>query len=188
MRRWSGRLLLALALFALALAGCSGGAATPAASVSFRSPLYGYTVRSASWTGTPTTTPWDGSGAPGDAEPVVDTLTGPAPHTFAFGTQTSATLDGFADQFDATDSTVHDCPAKPESSTKITVGGAPARLDAKHCSAGAVYVLTAFVVRGGRATVFATYDQPVKTADQPSDPEGSIRAKFSTLLEAISFD
>ncbi len=69
---------------------------------------------------------------------------------------------------------------KPESTTKTTVGGAPARLDALDCPAGGVFVLTAIVVRAGRAYVFVTYDQPAK--------EAAVRVGFGSLLEAISFD
>ena len=48
-----------------------------------------------------------------------------------------------------------------------------------HCPAGGVFVLTAFVVRGCRASVFFTYDQP--------ENEAAVRTGFGSLVKAISF-
>ena len=59
------------------------------------------------------------------------------------------------------------------------MAAAPARVHAMHCPAGGVFVLTAFVVRGCRASVFFTYDQP--------ENEAAVRTGFGSLVKAISF-
>ena len=142
----------------------------------FHSALYGYAVTSPDWTGIAATTAWDGTGSPGDDDPFVDLLTGPIPHTFAYGASTTATLDAFAAASRATGATELGCP-KPDATTKLKIGGAPALLDSGSCNG--VFVLTAYVVRAGRADVFVMYDQP--------GSEAADRAGFEGLLHAVSF-
>lgn len=148
--------------------------ATPAGP--FHSALYGYVVTSPDWTGTATTTAWDGTGSPGDGDPFVDLLAGPIPHTFAYGASTTATLAAFAAASRATSATERGCP-KPDTTTRLMIGGAPALLDSGSCNG--VFVLTAYVVRAGRADVFVMYDQP--------GSEAADRAGFDALLKAVSF-
>ncbi len=52
---------------------------TPIPTGPFQSTLYGYTVTSPDWAFKPATSAWDGTGAPGDGDPFVDTLIGPIP-------------------------------------------------------------------------------------------------------------
>ena len=150
---------------------------TPTPAGPFHSAIYGYVVRSPAWTGKATTTRWDGTGAPGDGDGFVDTLIGPTPHTFAYGEPTTVALDTLVATSRTTNSTAHACPAKPDSTTKLKIGGAPALLDSLNCG---VFVLTAYVVRSGRAYVFVMYDQP--------GTEAADRAGFEGLLKAVSFE
>lgn len=143
----------------------------------FRSVLYGYVIASPDWTGTGAAIAWDGTGSPGDGDPMVDALVGPGLRAFAYGEPTTATLDAFADALRVTNATVHPCPAKPGSTIRMTVGGSPALLDTLDCG---VFVMTAYVVREDRTHVFFTYGQLEK--------EAAIRVGFGSLLEAISFE
>lgn len=138
--------------------------------------LYGYIVTSPAWTGVATTIRWDGTGSPGDGDPFVDTLNGPTPHAFAYGERTKATLDAYAAASLRTNATIHPCPANPDTTTRLTIGGAPALLVSLNCG---VFALTAFVVRAGRAYVFTMYDDPGSEAHD--------RATFEGLLKAVSF-
>ena len=158
---------------------------TPAVGEPFRSDLYGYVVRSPTWTGTSASTAWDGVGSPGNDEPVVDLLTGASPQqAFVFGVPTTATLDEFAATNHAANAAEpdHPCPVTPEAAAPTSIGGEPAILDEMHCppDGSGVFVLTAFVVHDGRASVFVTYAR--------SGSEAAMRTWFGSLLETISFD
>jgi hypothetical protein len=96
---------------------------------------------------------------------------------FAYGERTTAKLDAFADASRAASAKVHPCTAKPGGTTRTSVGGSPALVDALDCG---VFAMTAYVVRKGQGHVFFTYDQP--------DKEALIRKGFGSLLEVISFD
>ncbi len=133
-------------------------------------------MTSPDWTGIATTTPWDGTGSPGDGDPFVDHLRGPIPHAFAYGASTTSTLHALAVASRAAGAKVRGCP-KPDATTKLKIGGAPALLDSGSCNG--VFVLTAYVVRAGRAVVFVMYDQP--------GSEAADRAGFEGLLNAVSF-
>ena len=149
----------------------------------FRSAFYGYVVTSLDWKGNSATIAWDGTGGPGNDEPVVDLLYGPDPQqAFAFGVPTSATLDEYVAAQRAVKEPDHPCPEAPEATTSITIGGEPAVLDEMHCPAdgSGVFVLAAFVVHVGRATNFVTYAR--------SGKESEMRAWFGSLLQTISFD
>jgi hypothetical protein len=149
----------------------------------YRSALYGYVVTSLDWTGISATTAWDGTGGPGNDEPVVDLLYGPAPQqAFAFGVPTTATLDEYVAAQRAVKEPDHPCPDAPEASASITVAGKAAVLDEMHCPADAsgVFVLQAFVVHDGWANNFVTY--------APSGKETEMRAWFGAFLQTISFD
>jgi hypothetical protein len=122
---------------------------------------YRYTVTSTDWTGTDARQRWDG-GSPGDADPTVDVLHGPeGEQAYAFGEPTSQTLRQFVASARAANAKAHPCTKEVPSSTTTTVGGAPAVLDQGHCPPpGGPFVMTAYVVHGGRAYVFFTYSIP----------------------------
>jgi hypothetical protein len=143
---------------------------------------YGYTVEP-EWSGTNATVLWDGTGSPGDGDPVVDTLTGPdGQRAFAFAEPSDAELEEYAAAFRATNATVHPCPRKPEATRSTTIGGAPAILDEMHCPASSgPFTMIAFVLHNGHANVFFTY------SIAPGS-EAFTRGWFEPLLGGISFD
>jgi hypothetical protein len=134
-------------------------------------------VSSPGWSGTGATVAWDGTGAPGNGDPFVDILNGPALSAFAVAAATKDKLDPYVDAMRKVNTMAHMCPIKPGTTTKIKVGGSTARLDTDHC--GDVFAMSATVVRGGRAYVFATFGAPSSEAD--------IRAGFDVLLKGVSF-
>jgi hypothetical protein len=76
---------------------------------------------------------------------------------------------------------VHPCRVQPANTASITVGGEPAILDQEHCApTGGPFVITAYVIHGGRGYVFFTYSIP--TGSEPFT-----RSWFKSLLSSISF-
>ena len=147
----------------------------------FRSALYGYEVTAPHWNGTSAKVPWDGTGGPGNDEPVVDLLDGPGlQQAFAFGVPTTATLDEYVAAQRAVKEPDHPCPEGPEATASIVIGGEPAVLDEMHCppDGSGVFVLAAFVVHNGRANNFVTYAR--------SGSEVEMRVWFKSLLESIT--
>jgi hypothetical protein len=131
---------------------------TPAANP-FVSSHYGYSVTSSDWTGTNAKGAWDGTGAPGDTSPSVDTLAGPqGERAWAFGERTRAGLQAFVASLRRVNVRLHPCAIEPASSASITVGGEPAILDQEHCAPhGGPFVITAYVIHAGHGYVFFTY-------------------------------
>jgi hypothetical protein len=155
----------------------SAAAGTATTAEPFVSKLYHYAVASPDWTGTAAETAWDGTGAPGDGDPVVDFLEGPnSERAFAFGEPTKATLKKFVAKSRATNhKTRPACSAKPEKTRHTTIDGEPAILDEVHCG---VFALSASVIHAGRVYVFFTYDQPGN--------EAAMRVLFDSLLKTVS--
>ena len=195
--------LPALLLLSVVLAGCGGSDSTatpsttdpttstdvatpatpsPSAGQKFVSSLYGYAFKAHGWTGTMASAAWDGTGSPGDGDPVVDILVGPdAQRAFVYGEPTKATLEDSAAASRAANAKVHPCPVNPETTRSVTIDREPAILDQMHCPAkDGVFTLTAFVIHAGRAYVFFTYQQP--------GDEAAMRVWFGSLLKAVSFN
>lgn len=188
---------LVLLLGAVALTACGGSSpsdskastpttATTSASTSssapagpFTSTVYGYAVRSPAWSGTSASAAWDGTGSPGDGDPVVDTLVGPeGQRAFVYGEPTTATLAKFVAKGRAMGAKVRPDCAKPEATRATTIDREPAIMDEVHCPAKTgVFALTAAVVHNGRAYVFFTYEQPGN--------EAAMRAWFGDLLQRV---
>ena len=163
----------------------SSAATTPSTTAAptgpFRSALYGYEVTALDWTGTSAKVPWDGTGGPGNDEPVVDLMDGPGlQQAFAFGVPTTATLDEYVAAQRAVKEPDHPCPEGPEATASITIDGVPAVLDEMHCppDGSGVFVLAAFVVHNGRANNFVTFAR--------SGSEVEMRVWFKSLLESIT--
>jgi hypothetical protein len=148
----------------------------------FESMQYGYTA-GVEWTGTNATAVWDGTGSPGDGDPVVDTMEGPeGQRAFAFGEPWDATLQEFVTASRAANATAHPCPRKPETTRSTTIGGEPAVLDEMHCPVpGGPFTMTAFVVHDGHVNVFFTYSVAPGS-------EAFTRAWFEPFLMGISFE
>ena len=184
---------LVLLMCAAVLAAC-GGTSSPSAAPStptssapssptssaaptgpFASTLYGYAVRSHAWSGTSATATWDGTGAPGDGDPTVDTLVGPeGQRAFVYGAPSRATLKKFVARSRAVGAKARPECAKPEATRATAIDREPAIVDEVHCG---VFALAAFVVHHGRAYVFFTYDQPGN--------EAGMRAWFGDLLAKV---
>jgi hypothetical protein len=149
----------------------------------FVSSHYGYTVASSDWTGTDAAKAWDGTGAPGDGDPFVDTLQGPeGVRAFAVAEPTDATLEEYVAASRKANSKGHPCPLEPEKTRSTTVGGEPATLDETHCPARVgPYAINVIVIHDGIAHSFFTYTTV-------AGGEAFTRNWFEDLIPLISFD
>jgi hypothetical protein len=193
--------VLAASLIVLALlAGCASSATTgpsappvqsPAATAStpapahiFTSRHYGYTeALPAGWTGGQATQQWNGTGAPGDEDSVVDLFHGPSGvEAWAIAAPTKENLAAYTAMTTRAAAAAHPCPATPQTDQAITVGGAPAQLLSMQCPPGSGFLVeTAVTIHDGTAFVFASQN-PSGTGSQSAD-----RAAFRTFLASIRF-
>ena len=155
-------------------------APSPTPGQPFASSAYHYSVASTDWRGTQATEPWNGTGVPGAGDPRVDVLDGPqGEEAYAYGEPTSKNLSQFVADLGAADAKAHPCSAQMPAPTASIVGGVPAALRQGHCPPpGGIFVVSATVVRGGRAYVFFTESIPAGT-------EGFTRHWFLALLHLI---
>ena len=117
-------------------AGSSASSVAPSASEEapsngpFHSAFYGYTLSSPDWHGTTgADVAWDGTGSPGDMDNTVDRFLGPGSEpAFGFGAPTKMTMGRFVAAFNKANAAAHPCPEMPESTTEVTISGAPGRL------------------------------------------------------------
>jgi hypothetical protein len=183
-----------LALLALAV-GCSSSttgtpapsaapaASTPVAARAFRSHYYGYTetLPTGWYSNGQATRRWDGTGAPGDEDSVVDLFVGPGSvQAWAIAAPTKESLAAYASATIRADHAAHPCPAAPQTNQAITIGGVPARLLGMQCPAGSGFLVeTAVTIRHGTAFVFASQN--------PSGTTPTDRAAFRKFLEGITF-
>src|SRR5262245_45646532 len=184
-----------LALLALAI-GCSSSSATgtaassaaPAASTAAaarisRPHYYGYTeTLPAAWYSVRQATQrWDGTGAPGEEDSVVDLFTGPGGvEAWAIAAPTKDSLAAYARATIRAAHAGHPCPAAPQTNQAITIGGAPARLLNMQCPAGSGFLVeTAVTIPHGTAFVFASQN--------PSGTTPTDRAAFRKFLAGITF-
>ena len=193
-RRQLARLGL-LALLALAVScsssstsGTSTPSAAPAAGTAapariFRSHHYGYTeTLPAGWhSNGQATQRWDGTGAPGDGDSVVDLFIGPGGvEAWAVAAPTKESLAAYARSTIRAAHAAHPCPAAPQTNQAITIGGAPARLLGMQCPAGSGFLVEmAVTIRHGTAFVFAS--------ENPSGTMPTDRAAFRKFLAGITF-
>jgi hypothetical protein len=184
-----------LALLALAVGcssssttGTSASSAAPAASTAaaartFTSRHYGYTeTLPAGWYSNRSATQrWDGTGAPGDEDSVVDLFIGPGGvEAWAIAAPTKESLAAYARATIRAAHAGHPCPAAPQTSQAITIGGAPARLMGMQCPAGSGFLVEiAVTIRHGTAFVFAS--------ENPSGTTPTDRAAFRKFLAGITF-
>jgi hypothetical protein len=111
----------------------------------------------------------------------VDRFLGPGSEpAFGFGEPTKLTLARFVAALNKANAAVHPCPEEPESTTKVTISGAPGVLELTHCPFGGEFAIMAIAVHKGHAYVFFSHDRPTN--------ESALRAAFATLLEGITFD
>jgi hypothetical protein len=154
-------------------------ASAPAAPI-FTSRQYGYTAAlPAGWTGAQATQQWDGTGAPGEEDSVVDLFHGPGGvEAWAYAASTKENLAAFAQTTSRAAAAAHPCPAVPQTDQAITIGGAPARLLSMHCPPGSGFLVeTAVTMHHGTAFVFASQNPTGMTAGD--------RAAFRKFLAGI---
>jgi hypothetical protein len=159
-------------------------ASTPAATRIFSSRHYGYTeTLPAGWTGGQATQQWNGTGAPGDEDSVVDLFHGPGGvEAWAMAAPTQESLAAYARATIRAAHAGHPCPATPQTDQAITIGGAPARLLGMECPPGSGFLVeTAVTIHDGTAFVFASQN-PSGAGSQSAD-----RAAFRTFLASIRF-
>ncbi len=194
--------VLALLTTAAVLAGCASpvtagpsatparsraaAASTPAAARTFTSRHYGYTeALPAGWRSvTQAKQQWDGKGAPGEEDSVVDFFYGPGGvEAWAMAASTKESLAAYARATIRAAAAAHPCPAVPQTNQAITIGGAPARLMGMQCPAGSGFLVeTAVTIHDGTAFVFPSQDPAGTPATHPAD-----RAAFRNFLGGITF-
>ena len=198
-----GPAVLVLLITAAVLAGCASSAttgapgaspahlrapagSTPAAARVFTSRHYGYTeALPAGWPpGAQATRQWNGKGAPGEEDSVVDLFDGPdGVQAWALAAPTKEGLAAYARATVRAAAAAHPCPAVPQTDQAITIGGAPARLLSTQCPAGSGFVVeTAVTIHDGTAFVFASQNPSGAGADHRAD-----RAAFRKFLAGIRF-
>jgi len=191
--------LFALLVVVVVLAGCATSAATRPASASsahssapaastptaprmFTSRHYGYTeALPAGWaSATQATQQWNGTGAPGDQDSVVDLFQGPGGlEVWAIAAPTKESLAAYARATIRAAAAAHPCPKAPQTDQAVTIGGAPARLLGMQCPPRSGFLVeTAVTIRHGAAFVFASQD--------PSGTTPTDRAAFRKFLAGIS--
>jgi hypothetical protein len=196
-----GPALLALLITAAVLAGCASPATTGASSASpahsqasaastsaaarvFTSRHYGYTeALPAGWLpGAQATQQWNGKGAPGGEDSVVDLFYGPGGvQAWALAAPTKESLAAYARATIRAAAAAHPCPAVPQTDQAITIGGAPARLLSMQCPAGSGFLVeTAVTIHDGTAFVFASQNPSGAGADHRAD-----RTAFRNFLGGI---
>jgi hypothetical protein len=157
----------------------------PAAARMVTSRHYGYTeTLPAGWRlVTQAKQHWDGNGAPGDGDSVVDLYAGPGGvEAWVYAAPTKENLAAYAITTVRVAGAVHDCPAVPQTNQAIAIGGAPARLLDTQCPALTSFLVElAVTVHHGIGFVIGSQN-PSGTApgDQPAD-----RAAFREFLAGI---
>ena len=122
---------------------------------------------------------WDGTGSPGDHDLQSDLFLGPSGvEAWAYAAPTKEKLAAYTRTTMQAAATVHQCPANPQSSQAITIGGAPARLLAFQCPARSGFLVElAVTVHDGTAFVFGSQN--------PAGTKASDRAAFRQWLAGI---
>jgi hypothetical protein len=122
---------------------------------------------------------WDGTGSPGDHDPQSDLFLGPSGvEAWAYAAPTKENLAAYTRTTMQAAAAVHQCPANPQSSQAITIGGAPARLLAFQCPARSGFLVElAVIVHDGTAFVFGSQN--------PAGTKASDRAAFRQWLAGI---
>jgi len=155
----------------------------PAGSATFTSETYGYSLALPNhWTSVQASASWDGKGAPGSDDAVVDQFIGPAAaYSWAYAAPTTKGLAAYATA--TIEATVEDhadtCPADPDAEDSIQIGGQPGTLLAWNCG---VLVNQAVTVQHGVGFFFGFLDQSVHAATDAAD-----RKLFLKLLSSVQF-
>ena len=157
----------------------------PAAARMVTSRHYGYTeTLPAGWRlVTQAKRQWNGKGAPGDGDNVVDLFKGPGGvEAWVVAAPTSKDLAAYATRTVRVAGAVHSCPKVPQSNRAITIGGAPARVLDTQCPAGSGFLVEiAVTVHHGIGFAIGSQNPTgITPTDQPAD-----RAAFRKFLAGI---
>jgi hypothetical protein len=126
---------------------------------------------------------WDGKGAPGDGDSVVDLFKGPGGvEAWVYAAPTKKNLAAYAITTVRTAGAVHSCPTVPQINRAITIGGAPARLLDTQCPARSGFLVElAVTIHHGIGFVIGSQNPAgMVPTDQPAD-----RAAFHKFLAGI---
>src|SRR5260370_22440123 len=161
----------------------AAAASTPPAARTFISRHYGYTeALPAGWSSAvQATQQWDGTGAPGDQDSVVDLFQGPGGiEAWAFAAPTKQSLAAYARTTIRASAAAHPCPATPQINHAIPIGGEPARLLTMQCPTGSGFLgELAVTIHDGTAYVLASQN-PTGSGSNSAD-----RAAFRKFLAGI---
>ena len=160
-----------------------GGGYTAGRTVTSRH--YGYTeTLPAGWRlATQASRRWNGRGAPGDGDSVVDLFKGPGGvEAWVYAAPTKKNLAAYAITTVRTAGAVHSCPTVPQTNRAITIGGAPARLLDTQCPARSGFLVElAVTIHHGIGFVIGSQNPAgMVPTDQPAD-----RAAFHKFLAGI---
>jgi hypothetical protein len=136
----------------------------------------------AGWDGVQAQKAWDGKAKLSSESPEVDQWTSPAPaSSWALATPSTQELDAFTASMIATNARDHGdtCPAKPEKTVPITVGGGPGTLLAYNCG---ILINLAAAVHNGVGYQFGFRDPAVHAATDPKD-----ESTFLAILASMQF-
>jgi hypothetical protein len=126
---------------------------------------------------------WNGKGAPGDGDSVVDLFKGPGGvEAWVYAAPTKKNLAAYAITTARVAAAVHSCPKLPQTNRAITIGGAPARLLDTQCPARSGFLVElAVTIHHGVGFVIGSQNPTGMTpTDQPAD-----RAAFRKFLAGI---
>jgi hypothetical protein len=129
------------------------------------SPFYGYRLAlpSADWFPAGAKQLWDGVAQIDSNGSYVDQAYGPGSALlFVYGAPVTSSLDAWAKKGQQQTADWHGCPATPETTRDIVVGGEPARLNGFHCQG--LWAQKAFVVRHGFGWAFNELSAPGQEA------------------------
>jgi len=163
----------------------AAAASTRAAARAFTSRHYGYTeALPAGWSSdVQATQQWNGQGAPGDQDSVVDLFSGPGGvEAWALAAPTKESLAAYTRANLRAGAAAHPCPATPQTDQAITISGEPARLLNMQCPPGSGFLVEiATTLHDGTAYVFASQN-PTGSGNHSAD-----RAAFRKFLAGIQF-
>jgi len=158
-------------------------AGTPATARTFTSRHYGYSeTLPPGWaSAAQAKQQWDGKGAPGAEDSVVDLFRGPGGvEAWVYAAPTKENLAAYAIRTVRVAGVVHSCPRVPQTNQAITISGTPARLLDTQCPARSGFLVELVVtIRHGIGFVIGSQN--------PSGTTPTDRPAFRKFLAGITF-
>src|SRR5579859_7917444 len=117
---------------------------------------------------------WDGTGAPGDDDSVVDLFQGPGGvEAWAVAVPAKQNLAAHTRTTIRASAAAHPCPATPQTDQAITIGGAPAQLLSMQCPSGSGFLVE---------LAGASHHHPASVPRSPGQYRGPV-ARISTSTD-----